>query len=178
MTKDIGIARGRASKVKLIIMDIDGVLTDGRVIYDATGNIMKCFDVQDGLGICAAKDLGFKLAIISGKSSKANEHRAEVLGVDMLYQGSNDKIAAYKEILKKCAVSDGETCYIGDDLVDIAVMERVGFAASVQNAVDAIKAVSHYISVRSGGRGAVREVIDFILMSQGREEELINLYRN
>ncbi len=155
-------------KLKVIAMDVDGVLTDGRIIYDGNGKELKFFDVQDGYGIACARHAGLKTAIISARSSAAVKARAKDLKFDRVYLDVYPKMAAYEKMLKAFGVTDDEVCFIGDDIPDYAILSRVGFAAAPQNAVIEVKNVADYVAERSGGRGAVREILEMILKAQGR----------
>lgn len=155
-----------AKKVKLIIMDVDGTLSDGRFFILPDGQCLKSFDVKDGAGIVFARLAGLKTAIISGKVSSIAQARAKELNIDDYYEGIVDKTGPLYILLKKYALRKEEVAYIGDDLGDAEIMGMVGFSAAVSDAHPIIKRISHYISRRSGGRGAVRDVIDFILDAQ------------
>jgi 3-deoxy-D-manno-octulosonate 8-phosphate phosphatase (KDO 8-P phosphatase) len=152
-----------AKKVRMIIMDVDGTLSDGRFFMLASGETIKSFDVKDGAGIILARLAGIKTAIITGKASDQVRRRAEELGIDDYYEGVYNKTTAFFELLKKYEMQKEEVAYIGDDIGDAEVMGMVGFAAAVGDAHPLIKRISHFIAKRYGGRGAVREVIDFIL---------------
>jgi len=155
-----------AKKIKLIIMDVDGTLSDGRFYMFPNGETVKSFNVKDGTGLIFAKLAGLKTALISGKSSEAVRKRAEELLIDDYYEGILNKIVPVRELMGKYGLVTEEIAYIGDDLGDAEVMGMVGFSAAVGDAHPLIKRVSHYIAKRYGGRGAVREVIDFILNAQ------------
>lgn len=152
-----------AKNIKLIIMDVDGTLSDGRFFMFPNGDVIKSFDVKDGTGIVFAGLAGIKTAIISGKNSKTVRMRAEELHIDDYYEGVSDKTRAFDDLLEKYDLTKEEVAYIGDDIGDAEVMGMVGFSAAVGDAHPLIKRISHYIAKRYGGRGAVREVIDFIL---------------
>jgi 3-deoxy-D-manno-octulosonate 8-phosphate phosphatase (KDO 8-P phosphatase) len=154
-------------KIKVIAMDVDGVMTDGRIIYDGNGKELKFFDVQDGYGIARARHAGFKTAIISARSCTAVKARAKDLKFDKVYLNACPKIAAYEKMLKSFAVTDQEVCFIGDDLPDHAILSRVGFAAAPANAAEDIKKIVDHVAQRPGGRGAVREIVEMILKAQG-----------
>lgn len=149
--------------IKLLLLDVDGVLTDGRVAYDATGNTIKSFDIKDGMGIKLIQAEGVQVGIITGRSDKCVERRAEDLGIDILYQGAKDKLIPLNEILTKLNIEPIEVAYIGDDVNDVPVMETIGFSASVSDAVHEAKDAATYVTERKGGRGAVREVCDKII---------------
>ncbi len=161
-----------AKKVKLLIMDVDGTLSDGRFFVLPDGETIKSFDVKDGTGIFFANLAGIKTAIITGKASKAVQQRAEELNIDDYYEGIFNKTVPFYELLEKYELNKDEVAYIGDDIGDAEVMGMVGFSAAVGDAHPLIKRISHYISKRYGGRGAVREVIDFILDAQEKWPEI------
>jgi len=165
ITQDI---LGRAERVKLVILDIDGVMTDGRIIYSIYGDELKFFDVQDGFGITLLHRAGIKTVIITAKKSRIVKLRARDMKVAKAYQGYIDKLVAFNKILKRFRVKPEEICFIGDDIIDISVLKRVGFAVAVPNAMDEVKAASHYTASKMGGRGAVREICDLILKSQNK----------
>ncbi|RPI18298.1 MAG: 3-deoxy-D-manno-octulosonate 8-phosphate phosphatase [Ignavibacteriae bacterium] len=152
------------SKIKFVLMDMDGVLTDGTVLYSSDGEeIIKVFSVYDGYGIERGHRHGLKFAIISGRSAKANEHRARKLKIDILYQDCGDKVAAYNEIMKKFGLERDNFCYIGDEIFDLPLLNEVMFSCAPANAVDEVKEAVDYVAIKEGGKGAVREIIDLIL---------------
>ena len=161
-----------ARKIKLIIMDVDGTLSDGRFYVLPDGTALKSFDVKDGTGIIFAGLAGIKTAIITGKLSMAVQKRVEELHIDDYYEGVQDKTAPFFELLKKYDLKKEEVAYIGDDIGDAEVMGMVGFSAAVGDSHPLIKRISHYIAKRYGGRGAVRELIDFILDAQEKWPEI------
>jgi 3-deoxy-D-manno-octulosonate 8-phosphate phosphatase (KDO 8-P phosphatase) len=158
----------RASKIKLLLMDCDGVLTDGRLYYGNTGEILKVFNVKDGQGITDWHNAGFQSGIISGRKSKALEQRVNELGVRFLFDGSVDKIADYEKILEITGFTDHEVAYIGDDIPDIPLLKRVGLRISVNDANIDVKRQTHIITDANGGFGAVRECIQIILMTKSK----------
>ena len=158
----------RAARVKLLILDIDGVMTDGRIIYSVYGDELKFFDVQDGFGITLLNRAGIKSAIITAKKSRIVKLRARDMRVAKAYQGYMDKLIPFEQALKRFKVKPEEVCFIGDDLIDIPVLKRVGFAVAVPNAVEEVKQSVHHITSKTGGRGAVREICDLILKSQNK----------
>ena len=166
----------RAKKIKLIISDVDGVLTDGGIYIGEEGELFKAFNVKDGFGITLALRLGFKFAIITGRKSKQLEIRMKELGVSDVFQGKIDKRMAYSDIKEKYALADEEIAYIGDDIVDLPVMAQVGFPATVADAPSEVKNYSCVVSDLNGGHGAVREVIEFILKAQGLWQDVVNSY--
>lgn len=158
----------KAKRVKLLILDIDGVMTDGRIIYSIYGDELKFFDVQDGLGIMLLNRAGIKTVIITAKKSRIVKLRAKDLKVAKAYQGYIDKLIPFNKILKRFKIRPEDICFIGDDLIDIPVLKRVGFAVAVPNAMDEVKNSVHHITSRMGGRGAVREICDLLLKSQNK----------
>lgn len=157
-------------------MDVDGVLTDGRIIFSTDGAELKCFDVKDGHGIVLAHRVGLETVIITGRRSAVVERRAEELGIKRVYQKVWDKLAKYEEVRSELGLKDEEMAYIGDDVVDVPLLKKVGLAISVADAHEAAKAAAHYTTHRPGGRGAVREAIEFILKAQGRWAEAMSKY--
>jgi 3-deoxy-D-manno-octulosonate 8-phosphate phosphatase (KDO 8-P phosphatase) len=166
----------RASRIKLLLMDCDGVLTDGRLELLENGDEQKTFHARDGQGISLFHRAGLKTGIISGRASSSVERRAQDLGMTYVRQYAKDKIEALDEILGLAKVSVNECAYIGDDLADIRVMGRVELAVAVADAVAETKQAAHFVTEQKGGHGAVREVTDLILKAQGRWEELIKLF--
>jgi 3-deoxy-D-manno-octulosonate 8-phosphate phosphatase (KDO 8-P phosphatase) len=170
----------RARPIKMIVMDVDGTLTDGTLFVLPDGEEVKSYNVRDGLGILLAQLAGLKTAIITGKTSKSLEKRVEKLRIDELHQGILDKKPVLDAILKKHHLAAEEVAYIGDDLGDLEVIRSVGLAAAVADAHPVIKKHSHFVCHRSGGRGAVREFIEFILESQEKwklvEEKIKELF--
>jgi len=168
----------RALRIKMIIMDVDGTLTDGTLFVLPDGEEVKSYNVRDGLGILLAHLVGFKTAIITGKTSRALEKRAEKLRIDELHQGILDKKPVLDIILAKYGLAADEAAYIGDDLGDLAVIKSVGLAGAVADAHPEIKKYCHFISGQAGGRGAVREFIEFILGAQGKGAEVEEKVKN
>ncbi len=160
----------------MVIMDVDGVLTDGKIILDANGVESKAFYVQDGSAITYLHRVGMKTAIISGRESKVVELRANELSIEDVYLGIHKKLDAYEEILNKHKIKDSEICYIGDDLIDLPILTRVGFSVAVPNAPLEVKERVSYITDAPGGYGAVREVTEKILKSQGKWEVITSRY--
>ena len=158
----------RILKVKLLIVDNDGVLTDGRVALGDYGDELKFFDAQDGFGVVLLKRAGVPTVMVTGKKSKINPRRAKEIRIVKVYQDAFDKLSVFQKVLKKFKVSADEVCWIADDLVDIPLLKRAGFAGAGSNAVPEVKGISHYVTDRAGGRGAVREVADLLLKTQGK----------
>ena len=164
----------RLRKIKLLITDVDGVLTEGSIYLGNDGVELKRFSIHDGAAVAFARAAGLKLAVISGRYSPATESRMKELGIDEdCYQGKLNKVRIYKELCQKYDLKDDEVAYIGDDLIDAAVMEKVGFAIAVRNAHPFIKEISHHVTETVGGDGAFREVVELILKGQGLYEEVI-----
>ena len=156
------------AKIKLLLLDVDGVMTDGRIIYDNDGGETKAFDVKDGHGLKLVQRAGIQVGIITGRQSAIVTRRATELGIDLVYQGVKDKRLPFNEILEKLSLTPEEVAYVGDDIVDLPVMRQVGFAATVADAMDDVKLYADMVTKRSGGRGAVREICDFLLKESGR----------
>lgn len=153
----------RARRIKLLIMDCDGVLTDGRLYFGQSGEELKVFHVRDGQGLVDWHAAGFKSGIISGRNSPIVEMRAKQLGVEFIFQARKEKVAAFHELIAAAGVTAEATAFIGDDTPDAEVFPHVGFAIAVEDAHEAVKAATQYVTKADGGRGAVREVIDLIL---------------
>jgi len=168
--------RDRVKKIKLLLLDVDGVLTDGRIVYDSRGHDMKFFDVHDGLGIYALRRVGIKTILITAKGSRAIKPRARDMQVEEVFENISPKTVVLNKILRKYKVKLDEVCFVGDDLVDLGLMKKVGFSVAVFNAVPEIKQAAHYISLKEGGRGAVREVAELILKSQDQWSKILRLY--
>ena len=166
----------KASRIKLFLMDVDGVLTDGRIILDNTGNEWKFFDVRDGHGIVLLHRIGVETGIITGRTSRVVMRRAQELGIKHVYQGIHNKLETYELIKERLNVSDEEVAYIGDDVVDIPILKRVGFAIAVNDAHEDVKRFAHYITKASGGRGAVREAAEYIIKAKGLWDKIISRY--
>lgn len=166
----------RIKKINTVIFDIDGVLTDGRIIYANSGNELKFFDVQDGFGAILLKRAGFKTFIMTAKKSKVVKLRGKDMQVSGIYQNCFDKLKTFNEITAKFKLDPENICYIGDDLIDLPVLKRVGFAVSVPNAMDEVKNGVHYVTKKKGGRGAVRELCDIILKAQNKWESVTAKY--
>ncbi len=164
------------ARIKLLLLDVDGVLTDGRIIYDNQGNELKAFDVKDGHGLKLVQRAGIKTGIITGRSSEVVKKRAAELGFDILYQGALNKLDPYKEILAEYGLSDDEVAYVGDDVVDLPILRRVGFSATVADAVEDVLPLVDFVTKRPGGRGAVREICDMLVRASGHWEKLTERY--
>jgi 3-deoxy-D-manno-octulosonate 8-phosphate phosphatase (KDO 8-P phosphatase) len=163
-------AREKAARVTLLLLDVDGVLTDGRIIYDADGREIKAFHVRDGHGIKMLQGAGVEVGIITGRRSAVVEVRAGELGIRLLRQGARDKASAWTDILGEKGLAPEQTAYVGDDIVDVLLMRRVGFAAAVSDADAHVVAAADYVASCRGGRGAVREIVEFLLHARGAWE--------
>jgi 3-deoxy-D-manno-octulosonate 8-phosphate phosphatase (KDO 8-P phosphatase) len=165
----------RLGKVKLLLLDVDGVLTDGRITLGNYGDEIKSFDINDGLGIVLLKRAKLKCAIVTARSSRIVKARIRHLGIDRIYE-NHYKIRSFRSIKRRFRVKEEEICFVGDDLIDIPILKRVGFAVAVPDAVGEVKDIAHYVTQKRGGRGAVREVCELILKTQGRWEEVTKRY--
>ncbi len=165
-----------ARNIKFLILDVDGVLTDGSIVLDNEGNEFKSFHVRDGHGIKMLIRAGIRVAIITGRYSKVVERRAHELGITEVFQRYYDKRIAYRQIAEKYSVKDNEIAYIGDDIVDIPLLKRTGFSVAVADADDEVKAFAMMVTKKIGGRGAVREVCDFLLKAKGLWQDIIDGY--
>ena len=167
-----------AARVDLLVMDVDGVLTGGQIIYPGSQGELKIFDVRDGQGLALAKRAGLRLAIITGRTSDAVQRRARELGVDVLMEGQNRKGAALVELMGKLRVKPGQVCYVGDDLMDLPAMLRAGFPVAVADAVEEVKEAASWVTSKPGGQGAVRELVEFVLKAKGLWTSLVQSYRD
>ena len=165
-----------AAKVRLLVLDVDGVLTDGGLYYDLQAQTMKRFDVQDGLGIRIAQKAGIIVAVITGLDSKAVACRMRDLEITDYYAGYVDKRESLEAIRSKYNLEWDEIAYLGDDWVDLAVMSKVGLPLAVANAQPEVKAIAHYVTLAHGGQGAVREVVRQLLMAQGKYEAVLQAW--
>jgi 3-deoxy-D-manno-octulosonate 8-phosphate phosphatase (KDO 8-P phosphatase) len=163
-------------KIRLLILDVDGVLTDGRIIIDDAGNESKHFDVKDGHGLKLIMRYGIDVVFLTGRSSAVVKHRADDLGIREVYQGILKKLEFFQEYIKEKGLDPERVGYIGDDVVDIPVLKRIGFSVTVNDADDEVKKVVDYVTERPGGRGAVREICDLILKVQGNWEDVARRY--
>ena len=157
----------------MVISDIDGVWTDGTFYKGTDGQEFKKFNVNDGVGVAMARAAGYKIALISGRYSPATKYRAKELKIEDVYNGGVNKIHAYEELKAKYNIFDSEIAYLGDDLIDIPVMEKVGVPIAVANAIQDVKRISIYTTKVAGGFGAFREAISWLISEQGRMEEVL-----
>ena len=169
-------ARERAGVLKLMIFDVDGVLTDGTLYLGDSGEEIKAFNTLDGHGLKMLRESGVAVAILTARRSRVVELRAKELGIELLRQGAQDKRAAFDEMLHGQRIEAEAAGYMGDDVVDLPVLRRCGFAASVPGAPEAVQARVHYVAAAPGGRGAVREVCEFIMRAQGTFERALEAY--
>ncbi len=168
--------KAMAGNIKMLILDVDGVLTDGSIILDNDGNEYKSFHVRDGHGIKMLIRAGIHVAIITGRHSKVVERRAQELGITEVFQKCHDKRAAFKKLMEQYALKDLEVAYIGDDIVDAPIMALVGLPVAVADATEDTKGYALFVTKNRGGRGAVREVTDFILKAKGTWQGIVNDY--
>lgn len=169
-------AVSRAARIRLMIFDVDGILTDGSLHYGTDGELIKTFNVLDGHGIKLLQQSGVATAIISARKSDIVAKRADDLGILHLFQGVHDKRTAFEQLLATTGVATDACGFVGDDVIDLPILLRVGFAASVPNAHAEVKSRVHYVTQASGGRGAARELCDFILRAQGNYEAALAPY--
>jgi len=163
----------RAAAVRLLVLDVDGVLTDGRLYFGADGEALKVFDVRDGHGVKLLREAGIEVAILSARRSPIVERRARELGIAQVVQGVADKGAGLADLLRTLRVGAEHCGYVGDDWPDLPALAQAGFAATVADAAPEVRRAAHWISAAPGGRGAVRELAEFILRAQGRFDELL-----
>lgn len=163
----------RAGAVRMLVLDVDGVLTDGRLTFDNSGNEIKSFSSRDGLGIKSLQRHGIEVALITGRDSEIVNRRASQLGIRHVYQGRDDKLDAFLDLLQRTGHDPASVCYAGDDWIDIPVLDRVGLAVTVADAEPVVKERVHWITSRDGGRHAVREVCDLILAAQGHDDAVL-----
>ncbi len=172
--------RARAREIKLLLMDVDGVLTDGRIYYllRSGGGIFetKTFSSRDGFGLRLAHEAGLKTGIISGRSSPVVEYRARELGIHFVQQGALEKVTPYRKILRQAGLSDEEVCYVGDDVIDLPLLTRAGLAVGVSSGHPSLRRYVHYWTRQPGGHGAVQETIELILSAQGKWDAILDRY--
>lgn len=166
----------KAQKIRLLLLDVDGVLTDGRILYDDQGREVKSFHVQDGQGIRWLQKEGVEVGFLSGRSSRAVEMRARELGISFLFQGIGDKIKVFEKILKKTKLDSDQVAFMGDDFIDLALLKKVGFSISVSNGHPLVQKEADYVTRAAGGFGAVREVSEFIIKAQDKWDIILKKY--
>ena len=163
----------KAKNIKLVILDVDGVMTDGRIVIDDNGVETRNFDIKDGMGVVVLMMSGVDVAIITSKKSGAVRHRAEELKIKRFHEGIRKKTEPYEEMLKEMGITDADVAYVGDDLVDLSMMKRVGLPIAVSDAVDDVKRHAAYVTQARGGYGAVREVAEMILKAQDKWDKVL-----
>jgi len=164
----------RAARIRMLILDVDGVLTDGKLYFDHAGNEMKAFNTRDGMGMKALQKIGVEIAVITGRKSEAVAKRMEQLGVEHVYQGREDKLDAFLDLLDKTGLDSQQTCFAGDDWIDLPVLMRAGLAVSVADAEERVKQQAHWITKRNGGDGAVREICNMILAAHEKDQIILD----
>ena len=164
----------KAKDVKLVILDVDGVMTDGRIVIDDNGLEQRNFDIKDGFGVVALQMTGVEVAIITSKKSGSVRHRAEELKIKRFHEGIRKKTEPYEQILAEMGITDAQVSYVGDDLVDLAMMKRVGLPIAVADAVDEVREAAAYVTRARGGHGAVREAAEMILKAQGKWDAILS----
>ena len=166
----------KARQVRLLALDVDGVMTDGRLYFDQAGNEMKAFSTRDGMGIKALQRNGIPVALITGRKSSMVENRARELGIDLVFQGSDDKLSAMQQVMSVTGLQAGQLCFAGDDWIDLPVLTRVGFSVAVADADLQVRQRVDWVTSEAGGMGAVRSLCNLILAAQGKDEALIQGY--
>ena len=168
----------RAARIKLLLFDVDGVLTDGRVVINGDGTESKTFGIRDGIALVWAQRVGLRVGLLSARHSATTEQRAAQLGITRIVQGVSNKLVSYEQLLATEGLTDAEVAYMGDDVVDLAVLGRVGLSTSPGDAVREVRERVHWTSAYPGGAGAVRELVEFCLRAQGRWEGVLAHYLN
>jgi 3-deoxy-D-manno-octulosonate 8-phosphate phosphatase (KDO 8-P phosphatase) len=168
--------KANLADIKLLVLDVDGVLTDGAIVIDADGRESKSFNSVDGHGIRMWRRAGLKVAFISGRAADAVSRRARDLEIEHVFQGCHDKLPVLEELLEKEKLAPQQVAVVGDDLPDLPMMRYAGFAATVPGAVDEVRQNADYVTARPGGSGAVREVIEYILKATGKWQQLMKRY--
>lgn len=164
----------RAAVIRLLLLDVDGVLTDGRLYFDSNGNEMKAFNTRDGLGIKALQRSGIEVAVITGRESEMVTQRMAELDIQHVYQGRENKLNAFNDLLEVTDLGTEQVCFAGDDWIDLPILVRVGLAVTVADADEYVKDHVHWITQRKGGEGAVREICNLILAAQGKDQTIVD----
>lgn len=176
MQKEDPSLLARAKAIKLLLLDVDGVLTDGSITYTLAGDEIKSFHTQDGMGIRLLREAGIETGLITARESGAVSRRASDLSLKHVFQKAGDKVAIFEGLIAELGLRPAEVAYMGDDWLDLPLLLRVGLAATVADGVAEVRKAVHYVTERPGGRGAVRELCDLILTAQGRHESLLERY--
>jgi len=175
-TDQQSILEEKAKKIRLLICDVDGVLTDGSLFFGDDGQEYKAFNSLDGHGIKMLQEIGIEIAIITGRTSKVVLHRMKNLSVSIIYQGQSNKLIGYQQLLDELSIQPEEIAYMGDDVVDLPVMTRIGLSVAVANAGELVKQHADMTTIKSGGHGAVRECCEFLIKAQGKYDSLMAKY--
>jgi 3-deoxy-D-manno-octulosonate 8-phosphate phosphatase (KDO 8-P phosphatase) len=174
MPLSLDVVESRARKVQLVLLDVDGVLTDGSVIIGEDGREAKAFNIRDGAGLVWAQREGLQVGLLSARPSQATAHRAAELGIDLVLQTGPDKRSAYLALLRERALTDYQVAYMGDDLLDLPILGRVGLSAAPVDAAEEVLSRVHWVSRFGGGRGAVRELVELVLRARTRWDRFVN----
>ena len=166
--------RERAARIRMLVLDVDGVLTDGKLYFDHAGNESKAFNARDGLGIKALQRCGIEVAVITGRKCKAVTHRMTQLGIKHVYQGSLNKLDAFLHLLELTGMDAEQVCFAGDDWIDLPVLSKAGLAVAVADAEERVKQQVHWITNRKGGDAAVREICNLLLTAQEKEQTILD----
>jgi len=166
--------RQRAANIRMLVLDVDGVLTDGKLYFDHQGNESKAFNSRDGLGMKALQRCGIEIAVITGRKCQAVTHRMNQLGIKHVYQGQIKKLDAFLELLEITGLDAQQVCFAGDDWIDLSVLSRVGLAVSVADGEERVKQQAHWITRNKGGHGAVREICNLILEAQDKQQSIVD----
>ena len=170
------VNKEKLTHITLLVLDVDGVLTDGKIIYSDSGDEIKAFNVRDGHGLKLLMRAGMEVIFLTGRESRVVLHRAQDLGVGSVYQKVLNKLEVYETILKERGLADEQIAFVGDDLVDIPVLRRVGFSAAVSDAIEEVKEIVDYVTDKKGGEGAVREICELLLKGQDKWKEVTKRY--
>lgn len=176
MTKDTDEAVQRARDVRLVVFDVDGVLTDGSLYFDDDGRQYKAFHSQDGHGMRMLMDSGVRIGVLTGRNSGVVEHRMRDLGIDLVVQGHREKLPAFRDMLEGAGVAPAQAAFVGDDVVDLPAMRCAGLAIAVRNAHPLVIEHAHWTTSATGGRGAARETCEFIMRAQGTLDAILGRY--
>jgi 3-deoxy-D-manno-octulosonate 8-phosphate phosphatase (KDO 8-P phosphatase) len=164
----------RAANICMLVLDVDGVLTDGKLYFDHLGNELKAFNTRDGMGMKALQKCGIEVAVITGRKSEAVAQRMAQLDIQHVYQGREDKLNAFLHLLEITGLDAQQVCFVGDDWIDLPILLRAGLAISVADAEDRVKEKAHWITKRNGGDGAVREICNLILAAQDKDQTILD----